>query len=61
MNEMEGYLFSLIKTYNYNFKISIALLGWEVFKGLKLEANKKIYNIRKNTNFVLLFKISDAL
>jgi len=61
MNEVEGYLFSLIKIYNYNFRISIAWLGWEVSKGLKLETNSKIYNIRQNINFVLVFKIGDAL
>jgi hypothetical protein len=63
LDEWSGGLFYFIlrKTYNYNFRISIAWLGREVFKGLKLEANNKIYNIRQKLNFVIVFKISDAL
>jgi hypothetical protein len=63
LDEWSGrfFFFFLIESYNYNFRISIAWLGWEVFKGLKLEMNSKIYNIWQNTNFVIVFKISDAL
>jgi hypothetical protein len=46
---------SLTKVSNHNLKTSIAWLGWEVCRGLRLEVNNKISNVQQNVGLVLIF------